>query len=1099
MNDSFFSDITHPIPDLTGYITEGQIFIDRQLHNRQIYPPINVLPSLSRLMKSAIGEGFTRKDHAEVSNQLYAAYAMGKDAASMKAVVGEDAISDEDKLSLEFLEKFEKNFIAQGLYESRTIEESLDIAWSLLRIFPREQLTRISDDIIKEFYSRVVTKQKSIGIKDVKNNYNDIDSASMSVFQEQNLMTSSIFPRLFSVIKYESIIHEFDPWFNFRATKYLISSSLDEFWNWFDNRTWYPLGRVTGGTMYPGLMVTSYIIYLIFHLFNYPINIRDICVFFAPAFSTLTAFATYFFTKELKDETAGFFAASLIAIVPGYISRSVSGSYDNEAIAITLLMTTFYLWVKAIKTGRVFWGSLTAFFYFYMVSSWGGYVFITNMIPLHCFCLILMGRFSSRMYVAYSSFYSLGTLMSMQIPFVGKHDVDYILVVFGGLLGYSGDDINKFLWMIRIAEGVWPNEVRENDFYAHNGYRVDKDATPTMRNSLMYKMSYYRFNELFSQDGYDSVRGQNIPAAGIVLNTLEEVFTTEHWLIRIYKVKAPDNLGRDYTVTKSTKSYKDKQNIHQTLRIDVISFKRKFISNIYRRFAKDFIDHDNEDVSDDSEDQEYPVNQTKYDLDSWQIYNEKTKEMVHSAMEKKASEINHAFSLISHWTRTLSYDPHCNDVFLERDLQKMIMEHQEIDFKESILFEHRNQEMIENIEKAIRKEDEEEEERHRNVERKRQEKIIFENKKIEEKKSQNDEKKIIVEMINNTEKVENSEEKMNTVILTGALKLSESITKKKEYTYNTIDRLLKYKKKIEDIKLNVLKPVSENEIWRKFCFQNKRKIIPKCGQLTNSKQQIERIVLCLRQNQLDTFPEPSTLPHGLTELDLYDNVISEIPDYTSFPELQTLDLSFNRIKHIQHLEKCTKLKNLYFVQNKIARITGLDTLKELINLELGANRIRTIENLEKLTQLEELWLGKNKITELKGLETLQNLRILSVQSNRLTSITCLEALADVLEELYLSHNGITSIEGLQALKRLRVLDISNNKIEKLEYISQNIDLQELWASYNQLSNFENIEKECKNMKKLVTIYLEGNPLQKINGSTYRNKIKIILPWIKQVV
>ncbi|KAG5438819.1 hypothetical protein PCANB_002539 [Pneumocystis canis] len=108
-------DITHPIPDLTGYITEGQIFVDRQLHNRQIYPPINVLPSLSRLMKSAIGEGFTRKDHSEVSNQLYANYAMGKDAAAMKAVVGEDAISDEDKLSLEFLEKFEKNFISQGL------------------------------------------------------------------------------------------------------------------------------------------------------------------------------------------------------------------------------------------------------------------------------------------------------------------------------------------------------------------------------------------------------------------------------------------------------------------------------------------------------------------------------------------------------------------------------------------------------------------------------------------------------------------------------------------------------------------------------------------------------------------------------------------------------------------------------------------------------------------------------------------------------------------------------------------------------------------------------------------------------------------------
>lgn len=133
------------------------------------------------------------------------------------------------------------------------------------------------------------------------------------------------------------------------------------------------------------------------------------------------------------------------------------------------------------------------------------------------------------------------------------------------------------------------------------------------------------------------------------------------------------------------------------------------------------------------------------------------------------------------------------------------------------------------------------------------------------------------------------------------------------------------------------------------------------------------------------------------------------------------------------------------------------------------------------------------------METLQNLRILSLQSNRLTSISGLEALANVLEELYLSHNGITSIEGLRMLRRLRVLDISNNKIENLEHINQNEDLQELWASYNQLSDFGNIEKECKSMKRLVTIYLEGNPLQKMNESTYRNKIRLILPWIKQVI
>ncbi|KAG0027755.1 Vacuolar ATP synthase subunit B [Podila clonocystis] len=147
-------DITHPIPDLTGFITEGQIFVDRQMHNRQIYPPINVLPSLSRLMKSAIGEKLTRKDHGDVSNQLYAKYAIGRDAAAMKAVVGEEALNQEDKLSLEFLEKFEKTYIAQGNYESRTVFESLDQAWSLLRIFPKEMLNRIPQKLLAEFYQR---------------------------------------------------------------------------------------------------------------------------------------------------------------------------------------------------------------------------------------------------------------------------------------------------------------------------------------------------------------------------------------------------------------------------------------------------------------------------------------------------------------------------------------------------------------------------------------------------------------------------------------------------------------------------------------------------------------------------------------------------------------------------------------------------------------------------------------------------------------------------------------------------------------------------------------------------------------------------------
>jgi len=145
-------DITHPIPDLTGYITEGQIYVERQLHNKQIYPPINVLPSLSRLMKSAITD--SRKDHGSVSNQLYANYAIGKDVQAMKAVVGEEALTSEDILYLNFLEKFEKTFIQQATNDNREIIATLDLAWALLRTFPREMLKRIGPDELDEFYSR---------------------------------------------------------------------------------------------------------------------------------------------------------------------------------------------------------------------------------------------------------------------------------------------------------------------------------------------------------------------------------------------------------------------------------------------------------------------------------------------------------------------------------------------------------------------------------------------------------------------------------------------------------------------------------------------------------------------------------------------------------------------------------------------------------------------------------------------------------------------------------------------------------------------------------------------------------------------------------
>lgn len=649
-------------------------------------------------------------------------------------------------------------------------------------------------------------------------------------------------------------------------------------------------------------MVTAGFIYRLLNDLNFTIDIREVCVFLAPFFSGATAVATYLLTSEVKDSSAGLLAAIFIGIAPGYISRSVAGSYDNEAIAIFLLMTTFYFWVKALKEGSAFFGGIAAMFYFWMVSAWGGYVFIINVIPLHVLALMIMGRFSSKVYVPYSTFYIIGTLASMQIPFVGfqptstsehmgalgvfglcqifafvelvrshlpqkqfqvllnaflvfsfiaslaalvlltmtghiapwtgrfyslwdtgyakkyipiiasvsehqptpwtswffdlnwliflfpagvylcfkelknehvfviiyalfasyfssvmvrlmltltpivcvgaaislssvldtyllepkvaeeiekeaesvsgskedlsavdkedkskqnlkkrkgsditeqkklkkqnstsglsfipkimsvdartsvvlailylsslfvfhctyvtsyaysspsvvlssrnadgsqyiiddfreayywlrmntdksakvmswwdygyqiagfadratlvdnntwnnthiatvgkamssreevsypilkKHDVDYVLVIFGGMLGYSGDDINKFLWMIRIAQGVWPNEVVESKFFTPQGEYEVARPTDTMKNSLMYKMSYFRFGDLYGQGvGSDRVRGVQVNTKDINLDTLEEAFSSEHLIVRIYKVKPLDVLGR---------------------------------------------------------------------------------------------------------------------------------------------------------------------------------------------------------------------------------------------------------------------------------------------------------------------------------------------------------------------------------------------------------------------------------------------------------------------------------------------------------------------------------------------------------------------------
>ena len=145
-------DITHPIPDLTGYITEGQIVLDRQLHGQSIYPPISVLPSLSRLMKDGIGEGYTRADHQDVANQLFSCYAKVGDARSLASVIGEDELSPIDKQYLLFGNEFEHEFIGQGMDENRSMEDTLNKAWELLGLLPREELDRVNTKVLDQYY-----------------------------------------------------------------------------------------------------------------------------------------------------------------------------------------------------------------------------------------------------------------------------------------------------------------------------------------------------------------------------------------------------------------------------------------------------------------------------------------------------------------------------------------------------------------------------------------------------------------------------------------------------------------------------------------------------------------------------------------------------------------------------------------------------------------------------------------------------------------------------------------------------------------------------------------------------------------------------------
>jgi len=153
-------DKTHPIPDLTGYITEGQIILSRSLHRKKITPPVDVLPSLSRLKDKGIGGGKTREDHADLLNQLYAAYAKGKEAQELAVILGEASLSTSDKIYFSFADSFERKYVSQDEYEDRSIQETLDLGWKLLSVFPKEEMKRVRDEYIEKYFNKFKTKAR---------------------------------------------------------------------------------------------------------------------------------------------------------------------------------------------------------------------------------------------------------------------------------------------------------------------------------------------------------------------------------------------------------------------------------------------------------------------------------------------------------------------------------------------------------------------------------------------------------------------------------------------------------------------------------------------------------------------------------------------------------------------------------------------------------------------------------------------------------------------------------------------------------------------------------------------------------------------------
>eukprot|EP01128_Nolandella_sp_AFSM9_P000167 TRINITY_DN102_c0_g1_i1.p1 TRINITY_DN102_c0_g1~~TRINITY_DN102_c0_g1_i1.p1 ORF type:complete len:723 (+),score=207.17 TRINITY_DN102_c0_g1_i1:32-2170(+) len=245
--------------------------------------------------------------------------------------------------------------------------------------------------------------------------------------------------RLWAIRTYGKVIHEFDPWFNFRATEYLVDNGWAKFSTWYDDMSWYPLGRPVGTTIYPGLMVTSAAIFHSLNAIGIEVSINDVCVYIPAVFGSLTSMLTMGLAYEVSgSSTAAIASLGVMAIIPAHLMRSVGGGYDNESVAVAAIVGTFYLFARSLREGAsAMWGVLTGLCYVYAVSAWGAYTFPLNMIGLSVFVALVAGHFSWKLYKAYSLFYVIGTLGAIQFPIVGMapfrsmEQVMPLLVFFG--------------------------------------------------------------------------------------------------------------------------------------------------------------------------------------------------------------------------------------------------------------------------------------------------------------------------------------------------------------------------------------------------------------------------------------------------------------------------------------------------------------------------------------------------------------------------------------------------------------------------------------------------------------------------------------------